>query len=104
MEALLDVTAPGELAIDPFLGSGTTLLAAERTRRRCVGVEIEPIYVDLAIRRWQEMTGGHAVHAETGQRFAERADLAGRDDTETGPGAAREGADTTVPMDISEEF
>jgi len=69
MDALLDVTETGDLVLDPFLGSGTTLLAAERTRRRCVGVEIEPAYVDLAIRRWQEMTGGKAVHAETGETF-----------------------------------
>lgn len=73
MDALLDVTSPGDLFLDPFLGSGTTLLAAERTRRRCVGVEIEPRYVDLAIRRWQEMTGGQAIHAETGERFDDRA-------------------------------
>lgn len=69
MDALLDVTAPGELVVDPFLGSGTTLLAAERTQRRCVGIEIEPGYVDLAIRRWQAMTGGKAVHAKTGVAF-----------------------------------
>ena len=69
MDALLDVTGPGDLVLDPFLGSGTTLLAAERTRRRCIGVEIEPAYVDLAIRRWQEMTGGRAIHAESGVTF-----------------------------------
>ncbi len=71
MDALLDVTVPGDLVCDPFLGSGTTLLAAERTRRRCVGVEIEPRYVDLAIRRWQTMTGGAAIHAESGATFEE---------------------------------
>ena len=71
MDALLDVSAPGDLVLDPFLGSGTTLLAAERTQRRCVGVEIEPGYVDLAIRRWQAMTGRQAVHAETGAAFEE---------------------------------
>ncbi|MCH5373499.1 MAG: DNA methylase N-4, partial [Planctomycetes bacterium] len=59
------------LVLDPFLGSGTTLLAAERTRRRCVGVEIDPRYVDVAIRRWQEMTGSPAVLAATGQSFDE---------------------------------
>jgi len=69
MDALLDVTSPGDLVLDPFLGSGTTLLAAERTRRRCVGVETDPVYVDLTIRRWQAMTGGQAVHADTGQSF-----------------------------------
>jgi len=71
MDALLDVTAPNDLVIDPFLGSGTTMLAAERTRRRCIGVEIEPAYVDLAIRRWQMMTGGQAAHAEMGYTFDE---------------------------------
>jgi DNA modification methylase len=69
MDALLDVTARSELVIDPFLGSGTTLLAAERTGRRCLGVEIEPRYVDLGIRRWQKMTGGMAIHSETGVTF-----------------------------------
>jgi DNA modification methylase len=89
MDALLDVTAPGDLVVDPFLGSGTTLLAAERTRRRAVGVEIEPAYVDLAIRRWQEMTGDQAVHAESGVPFDE---LEAREDeaSATGPHAAPE--------------
>lgn len=68
-DALLDVTLPGETVLDPFLGSGTTLLAAERARRRCFGIEIEPAYVDVAIRRWQDMTGGRAVHAESGRPF-----------------------------------
>lgn len=71
MDALLDVTERGELVLDPFLGSGTTLLAAERIGRRCVGVEIEPRYVDLAIRRWQAMTGNQAVHFESGESFEE---------------------------------
>ncbi|SEO89048.1 ParB/RepB/Spo0J family partition protein [Salinihabitans flavidus] len=75
MDALLDVTGPGDLVFDPFLGSGTTLLACERTRRRCFGVEIEPAYVDLAIRRWQEMTGGKATHAESGVPFDEIASV-----------------------------
>ncbi len=69
MDALLDVTEPGDLVIDPFLGSGTTLLAAERTRRRCVGIEIDPAYADVAIRRWQDMTGGQAIHATKVQTF-----------------------------------
>ena len=69
-DALLDVTGQGDLVLDPFLGSGTTLLAAERCRRRCIGIELDPGYVDVAIRRWQSMTGETAVHAETGRRFA----------------------------------
>ncbi|WP_109467879.1 DNA modification methylase [Albibacillus kandeliae] len=80
MDALLDVSSPGDWVVDPFLGSGTTLLAAERTRRRCAGVEIEPAYVDLAIRRWQDMTGGQAMSVATGVSFDEMVARAERDD------------------------
>jgi DNA modification methylase len=59
-DAILDVTKPGDLVLDPFCGSGTTLLAAERTGRRGCGIELDPLYVDLAIRRWQRMTGQQA--------------------------------------------
>jgi DNA modification methylase len=57
--------------LDPFLGSGTTLIAAERTGRRCFGIELDPLYVDTIIRRWQAFTGDPAVHAATELRFAE---------------------------------
>ncbi len=77
-DAILDLTAAGDVVLDPFLGSGTTLLAAERTRRRCLGLEIDPAYVDVAIRRWQEMTGGAAIHVASGRRFDDlAADSAG---------------------------
>ena len=56
-----DASRRGDLVLDPFLGSGTTLLACERTGRICHGVEYEAGYVDLAIRRWQELTGKDAV-------------------------------------------
>ena len=68
-DAILDCTARGEIVLDSFLGSGTTLLAAERTGRVCHGMEIDPLYVDTAIRRWQRYTGDHAVHAVSGKRF-----------------------------------
>lgn len=70
-DAILDVTAIDEVVLDPFLGSGSTLLAAELARRVCLGVELSPAYVDVAVRRWEEMTGRTAVHAETGMGFAE---------------------------------
>ncbi len=70
-DAILDCTARGEIVIDAFLGSGTTLMAAERVGRICCGIEIDPIYVDVAIRRWQKYTGESAVHAVTGRRFDE---------------------------------
>ena len=51
----------------PFLGSGTTLIAAERVGRCCYGMEIDPLYVDTIIRRWQAFTGDKAIHAVTGK-------------------------------------
>lgn len=68
-DALLDCSTRGEIVIDPFLGSGTTLIAAERVGRVCYGIEIDPLYVDVAIRRWQRHTGDRAIHAATGKRF-----------------------------------
>jgi len=70
-DAIRDVTRPGEIVLDAFMGSGTTILAAERTKRRAYGIEIEPGYIDVAIRRWAGMTGEKAVLAETGEVFAE---------------------------------
>jgi DNA modification methylase len=74
-DAILDCTARGEILLDAFLGSGTTLLAAERVGRICCGIEIDPIYIDVAVRRWQKHTGGVAIHAATGKRFDEIAAL-----------------------------
>jgi DNA modification methylase len=68
-DALRDVTRRGEIVFDSFLGSGSTLIAAEETGRICVGVELDPLYVDAAIRRWQKRTGKEAVHAVTGETF-----------------------------------
>ena len=66
-DALLDVTARGDLVIDPFLGSGSTLIAAERTGRRCRGVEIDPLYVDVILRRFEAETGRAAILEATGE-------------------------------------
>jgi DNA modification methylase len=68
-DAILDCSARGDLVLDPFLGSGSTLLAAERVGRICRGMELDPLYVDAAIRRWQHFTGDSAIHATTGNRF-----------------------------------
>ena len=68
-DALLDCSARGELVLDSFLGSGSTLIAAERTGRICYGIELDPLYVDTAIKRWQRHTGDHAIHAVSGKRF-----------------------------------
>lgn len=67
--------------IDPFLGSGSTLIAAEQTGRTCRGIELDPLYVDLVVARYEKTFGRQAVLEETGERFAEVAErrLAGLD-------------------------
>jgi DNA modification methylase len=70
-DALLDCSARGDVVLDSFLGSGSTLLAAERVGRVCCGMEIEPKYVDVAIRRWHNLTGERAIHDATGRAFDE---------------------------------
>ena len=62
-DAIMDCSARGDIVLDAFLGSGTTLIAAERTGRRCYGLELDPLYVDTIIRRWQAATGEKAKHA-----------------------------------------
>ena len=68
---ILNHTLPGEAVFDCFLGSGTTALAAEQTGRVCYGVEIDPKYVDVTVRRWQQYTGKHAVLEGDGRTFEE---------------------------------
>lgn len=74
-DAILDCTEHGDRIIDCFLGSGTALIAAERTGRVCHGMEFDPLYVDVAIRRWQAWTGLEATDAETGLTFDQVAAL-----------------------------
>jgi DNA modification methylase len=71
-DAIQDCTHRGDIVLDPFGGSGTTLLAAEKTGRNGYLIELEPKYVDLTVRRWQGLTGGRAVNGETGQTFDEQ--------------------------------
>jgi DNA modification methylase len=68
-DAILDCSARGDIVLDAFLGSGTTVIAAERTGRRCCGLELDPAYVDTIIRRWQTLTGSSARHAASGRSF-----------------------------------
>jgi DNA modification methylase len=76
---IVNNSRPGQLVYDPFLGSGTSLIAAEMTGRSCRGLEISPAYVDVILRRWQAFTGRTAIHQASGQSFDERADRQGRD-------------------------
>jgi len=87
-DAIKDCSRRNGLVLDPFLGSGTTMIAAECTGRRARGMEIDPIYVDVAIKRWQEYTGKAATLAATGQTFEDVADE--RKDAKPAPDAADE--------------
>src|SRR3954452_8220877 len=66
---ILNNTSPGQAVYDPFLGSGTTLIAAQTSARVCCGMELDPRYVDIAIRRWQAFTGLNAVLLSDGRSF-----------------------------------
>jgi len=68
-DAILDCSHRGGIILDPFGGSGSTLLAAEKTGRKARLIELEPRYVDVTIRRWQSLTGKQALHAESGKPF-----------------------------------
>jgi DNA modification methylase len=73
VDALKDCSKRGGIVLDPFVGSGTTLLAAEKTGRLGRAIELDPHYVDAAIGRWQALTGQTAVHSENGKTFNEMA-------------------------------
>jgi hypothetical protein len=68
-DALRDVTRRGDVVLDTFAGSGSVLMAAQETGRICCCVELDPLYLDVAVRRWQNVTGREAVRLETGESF-----------------------------------
>ena len=68
-DALLGVSNRGDVVVDPFLGSGSKLIAADKTGRVCRGVEFDPLYVDVIVRRYEAATGNPAVLVETGEAF-----------------------------------
>ncbi len=70
---ILNNSSPGQTVYEPFMGSGTTLIAAETTGRVCLGIELNPAYVDVAVQRWQQFTGQEAVLDGTGESFADLA-------------------------------
>jgi hypothetical protein len=71
IDAIKDCTKRGDIVVDAFLGSGTTILAAERTGRVCYGTEIDPAFCDVILRRWEQRTGVAAIHVASGLTFAE---------------------------------
>jgi DNA modification methylase len=68
---ILNNSNPGQAVYEPFMGSGTMLIAAETTGRICLGIELNPAYVDVAVTRWQQFTGQSALLADDGRSFDE---------------------------------
>lgn len=71
-DLILDCSKPNDIILDPFAGSGTIFLACERIGRRARAIELDGVYVDTCIRRWQAETGDDAIHKITGETFEER--------------------------------
>jgi DNA modification methylase len=71
VDALLDCSDRGGIVLDPFVGGGTTIIAAERTGRQAYAMDLDPLYVDATIHRWQALTGQQAIHESSGTNFAE---------------------------------
>ena len=84
-DALLDLSNRGDFVLDPFLGSGSTLIAAQSTGRVCRGVELDPLYVDVIIRRYEAASGEAAALAGTGESFHELAARREREASTSGP-------------------
>ncbi|MGE3779179.1 MAG: site-specific DNA-methyltransferase [Pirellulaceae bacterium] len=87
-EAIKDCTRRRDLVLDPFAGSGSTLIAAEKAGRIAACIELDPLYVDTIVRRWEKLTGETAVQADTGEDFSTaavtRRDAATADGTSAG--------------------
>jgi DNA modification methylase len=83
-DLIRDCSRRNGVILDPFGGSGTTVLASERTGRVARSIELDPLYVDVAIRRWEKITGVPARHATSGLSFgqvaAERGVISGPND------------------------
>jgi DNA modification methylase len=99
-DALIDVTNRGDIVLDPFVGSGSMVLAAEATGRLCRAIEYDGRYCDLTISRWQEMTGAEARLVGTGETFAE---VKARRDGDGGSEAASDSAPDNDGRDESYE-
>jgi DNA modification methylase len=96
-DALLDLTNRGDVVLDPFLGSGSTLIAAEKAGRVCRGVELDPLYVDVIIRRYEAATGEAAILFETGETLQDLAARRAAETTRTEAEATRSEAEAARP-------
>ena len=93
-DAMLDCSRRGSIVLDPFMGSGTTIIAGQTVGRRVYGMELEPRYVDVAVRRWERFSGRDAILESSGQTFGEveaARSEGGRVKRASGEGKARRG-------------
>jgi hypothetical protein len=95
VDAVKDCSRRDGIVLDPFLGSGTTVIAAERTGRRARGLELDPVYVDVAIKRWHDYAGKAATLAANGRTFEEVAE-------ERASSVEAPAVDRTQPSDFKE--
>ena len=86
---IVNNSSAGQAVYEPFCGSGTTIIAAEMTGRACHAIELNPVYVDVAVRRWQAFTGKTATLEASGMTFAEVAEQRGVSLDQQSDGAAR---------------
>lgn len=100
-DAMKDTTGRGEIVLDPFCGLGNSIVAGQRTGRRVYALEREPRLVDVAVRRWQALSGAAAVHAATGRTFKEVVDEEGTAKTVVRPADAEPPSVATVPPRIA---
>jgi len=70
-DILLDASPRGGIVLDPFMGSGTSIIAAEKAKRVCYGIELDPRYIDTAIRRFKDLFGIDAIHEQSGKTYSE---------------------------------
>jgi hypothetical protein len=100
-DAMRDVSDRNDVVIDPFCGSGTTIIAAAKTGRRAHTIELDPKYVDVAVRRWEKWSGKQARHVDTGLTFAEEAARrARRPDLAHGPGPSPDESPVPAPARV----
>ena len=97
-DAIRDCSKRNGIVLDGFAGSGTTIIAAEKTGRRAYAMELDPGYVETAIRRWQDNTGKTAVHAATGRTLADLRQRRRRD-TGANNGSPKTGFTSALPDD-----
>lgn len=96
-DAIKDCTRRGDIVLDGCAGSGTTLIAAERTSRIGYGLELDPVYVDTAVRRWERQFGEKAIHAETRLTLEELGEARG-----VSAASRSEGAENAAPRPVKE--